>query len=133
MVTWQPLGERPQGPLVALFITDRNQVRRPEDAPYEMYLVLSNGVFRSTNAGVTWHAFNEGLTAPEIRDAAAVENALFLATRQGLYRLNSGVWEKLPVGQALSMMGALAVAGDRIYLNTGKQRDEQAGWAVHFR
>ena len=126
-VTWQPLGERPQGPLVALFITDRNQVRRPEDAPYEMYLVLSNGVFRSTNAGVTWHAFNEGLAAPEIRDAAAVENALFLATRQGLYRLNSGVWEKLSIAQARSV-DALAVAGDRMYLNTGKQRDEQAGW-----
>ena len=126
-VTWQPLGERPQGPLVALFITDRNQVRRPQDAPYEMYLVLSNGAFRSTDAGKTWHTFNEGLTAPKIQDAVAIENVLFLATHQGLYRLNSGVWEKLPIMQALSM-GALAVAGDRIYLSTGKQEDQQASW-----
>ena len=117
-VTWHPLGERPQGHPVALFITDPSQVRRPQDAQFEMYLVLSKGVFRSTDAGNTWHAFNHGLTAPRIEDAAAIENVLFLATRQGLYRLNSGGWEKLSVAQALSI-DALVVAGDRIYLSTG--------------
>ena len=127
-VTWQPLGERPQGNLVGLFITDPSQARRPQDAPYEMYLILSKGVFRSTDASKTWHPFNEGLTAPNVQDAVAIENVLFLGTHRGLYRLNSGVWEKLPVGQALSMMSALAVAGDRIYLSTGKQEDQQASW-----
>ena len=55
-----------------------------------MYLVLADGVFRSTDAGSTWHAFNDGLTAPEIQDAAAIENVPFLGTKQGIYRLNSG-------------------------------------------
>ena len=115
-VTWYPLSERPQGYLVALLITDTSQVRRPQDAPFEMYLILSNGVFRSTDAGNTWHAFNNGLTAPKIQDAAAIENALFLGTLNGLYRLNSGVWEKLP--GAPQFIDALTVAGDRIYLRS---------------
>ena len=125
-VTWQPLGERPHGHAVALFITDPSQVRRPQDAQFEMYLVLEKGVFRSTDAGNTWHAFNNGLTAPRIQDAAAIENVLFLATRQGLYRRNSGVWEKLSVAQALSIE-ALVVAGDKIYLSTEDPQDESSG------
>ncbi|MYA68806.1 sigma-70 family RNA polymerase sigma factor [Candidatus Poribacteria bacterium] len=118
-VTWSPLGERPQGHPVALFITDTSQVRRPEDARYEIYLILSNGVFRSTDAGNTWQAFNNGLMAPEIQDAAAIENALFLGTRNGLYRLNAGVWEKLPA--APQFIDALTVAGDRIYLRSRRR------------
>ena len=94
-VTWHSVGKRPQGYLVALLITDPSQVRRPQDAQYEMYLILSKGVFRSTDAGNTWHAFNNGLTAPKIQDADAIENALFLRTHQGLHRLNSGVWGEI--------------------------------------
>ena len=125
-VTWQSLGERPQGYLVALFITDPSQVRRPQDAHYEMYLILSKGVFRSTDAGNTWHPFNNGLTAPRIKDAAAIENALFLGTYQGLYRLNSGVWEKLPIAQT-QPIGTLTGTGDRIYLSTRKPKNPRAG------
>ena len=117
-VTWNAVGERPQGYLVALLITDPSQVRRPEDAQFEMYLILSNGVFRSTDAGNTWQPFNNGLAAPKIQDAAAIENALFLGTLNGLYRLNSGVWEKLP--GASQFIDALTVAGDRIYLRSRK-------------
>ena len=120
-VTWSPLGERPQGSPVALFITDTSQVRGPQDAPYEIYLILSKGVFRSTDAGDTWQAFNNGLTAPKIQDAAAIENALFLGTHNGLYRLNAGVWEKLP-GVDAQFIDALTVAGDRIYLRTRRQK-----------
>ena len=115
-VTWDILGKRPKGYVVALLITDTSQVRHLQDARYEMYLILSNGVFRSTDAGNTWQAFNNGLTAPKIEDAAAIENALFLGTRNGLYRLNTGVWEKLP--GAPQFINALTVAGDRIYLRS---------------
>ena len=118
-VTWSPLGARPQGHPVALFITDTSQVRRPEDARYEIYLILSNSVFRSTDAGNTWQAFNNGLTAPKIQDAAAIENALFLGTLNGLHRLNAGVWEKLPA--APQFIDALTVAGDRIYLRSRRR------------
>ena len=123
-VTWYPLGEHPLGYPVALLITDTSQIGHLQDAQYEIYLILSNGVFRSTDAGNTWQAFNNGLNAPKIQDAAAIENALFLGTHNGLYRLNAGVWEKLSVTDSQSpgadsrFINALTVAGDRIYLRS---------------
>ena len=125
-VTWHTVGPRPQGRAIALLITDPNKVRRPRDVQIEMYLVLADGVFRSTDAGTTWHAFNDGLTAPEIQDAVAVGNVLFLGTRQGLYRLNSSVWEKLPIAPSQSI-GSLAVADNRIYLSTEKRENQRSG------
>ncbi len=125
--TLTPVGPLPEGRAVALLITDPSQVRQPEEAQYEMYLVLTNGVFRSTDAGKTWHVFNEGLTTTEIKTAAVIDNALlfrtnplFLGTTRGLYRLNTGVWEKLPIAPA-QPVESLAVADNRIYFSTRKQ------------
>ena len=124
--TLTPVGPLPQGHAVALLITDPGQAHRPQEAQYEMYLVLTNGVFRSTDAGKTWHAFNEGLTTAEIKAAAVIDNALFLGTnplflgtKQGLYRLNTGVWEKLPIVPSQTVH-SLAVADNRIYFIPGK-------------
>ena len=125
-VTWYTVGPRPRGRAIALLITDPNRLRRPRDVQIEMYLVLADGVFRSTDAGTTWHAFNDGLTAPEIQDAVAIGNVLFLGTDQGLYRLNSGVWEKLRVAQSQSI-DSLAVAHNKIYFSVGGQEDQQSG------
>ncbi|MDE0683445.1 MAG: sigma-70 family RNA polymerase sigma factor [Candidatus Poribacteria bacterium] len=124
-VAWEPLGERPQGYTVALLITDPTQMRRPQDAQIEMYLVLSKGVFRSIDAGNTWHLFNAGLTIPNIQDAAAIENVLFLTTKQGFYRLDSGVWKKVP-GELPPAMNSLAVADNRIYLSSSNKVDPQS-------
>ena len=125
--TLTPVGPLPEGRAVALLITDPSQVRQPQDAQYEMYLVLTQGVFRSTDAGKTWHVFNEGLTTTEIQTAAVIDNALFLGTnplflgtKQGLYRLNTGVWEKLPIAPS-QPVESLAVADNRIYFSTRKQ------------
>lgn len=119
-----PVGPLPGRRAVALLITDPSQVRRPQDAQSEMYLVLTKEVFRSTDAGKTWHAFNEGLTGAEIQAAAVINNAfflgtnpLFLGTKRGLYRLNTGVWEKLPIAPSQTIE-SLAVADNRIYFNT---------------
>ncbi len=124
-VTWETLGERPKGYAVALLITDPTQMSRALNTQIEMYLVLENGVFRSTDAGNTWHLFNAGLTIPRIQDAVAIENVLFLATQQGLYRLDSGVWEKLPVEPSRSI-DSLAVADNRIYLSSSSKVDPQS-------
>ena len=118
------LGSRPQGRAIALLVPSR--FRWSQNAQVEMYLVLVNGVFRSTDTGNTWHAFNDGLVVPEIHTAVAIENVPFLGTKQGLYRLNSGVWEKLPVAPSQSI-DSLAVAGDKIYLSVGKQKDQESG------
>lgn len=125
-VTWHTLGPRPQGRVIALLITDPSERHRPRDVQIEMYLVLTDGVFRSTDVGNTWHAFNDGLTAPEIQNAVAIENVLFLGTRQGLYRLNSDIWRKLPVAQSQSI-GSLAVTEDRIYFTAKKPEDQESG------
>ena len=125
-VTWSAIGPRPQGRAIALLITEPNEEHRSRDFQIEMYLVLTDGVFRSTDVGNTWHAFNDGLTAPEIQDAVAIENILFLGTRQGLYRLNSSLWEKLSVAQAQSI-GSLVVAENRIYLSAGKREKQESG------
>ena len=129
--TLTPVGPRPEGRAVALLITDPSQVRPSQEAQYEIYLVLTNGVFRSTDAGKTWHAFIEGLTTTEIRAAAVIDNALFLGTnplflgtKQGLYRLNTGVWEKLPIAPS-QPIESLAVADNRICFITRRQND---GW-----
>ena len=122
-VTLHFLGPRPRGRAIALLIPSR--LRWSKDAQIEMYLVLANGVFRSTDTGSTWHPFNNGLVAPKIHAAVAIENALFLGTKHGLYRLNSGVWEQLPIAQAQSI-GSLAVAGDRIYFSAGRQKDQKS-------
>ena len=125
------VGPLPEGRAVALLITDPSQMRQPQEAHYEMYLVLTKGVFRSTDAGKTWHAFNEGLTATEIQTATVIDNALFLGTnplflgtKHGLYRLNTGVWEKLPIAPS-QHIESLAVADNWIYFITRKQN---GGW-----
>ena len=123
-VTLHLLAPRPQGRVVALLVPSR--LRWSQDVQIEMYLVLADGVFRSTDAGSTWHAFNEGLTAPEIHTATIIENVPFLGTKQGLYRLNSNVWEQLSVAQSQSI-NSLAVTGDKIYLSVGKQKDQKSG------
>ena len=120
-----PVCPLPEGRAVALLITDPSQVRPPQNAQYEMYLVFTKGVLRSTDAGKTWHAFNEGLTAREIQAAAVIDNALFLGTKQGLYRLNTRVWEKLPIAPSRSIE-SLAVANNRIYFNTRRQDGEMS-------
>ena len=50
-VTWHTVGPRPQGRAIALLITEPNEEHRPRDVQIEMYLVLAEGVFRSTDAG----------------------------------------------------------------------------------
>ena len=125
-VTWRAIGPRPQGRAIALLITDSNRERRSRDVRIEMYLILANGVFRSTDVGNTWHAFNAGLTTPEIQDAVAVKNVLFLGTSKGLYRLGSDVWEQLSVAPSQSI-NSLAVADNRIYFSVLKQKDQQSG------
>ncbi len=123
-VTLHFLGPRPHGRAVALLIP--NKLRWSQDAQIEMYLVLADGVFRSTDTGKTWKAFNEGLTAPEIHTAVTVENILFFCTKQGLYRRNAGVWEKLSVAQAQSI-DSLAVADDKIYISAPRQGGQKSG------
>ena len=103
--TWRAVGPRPSGRVLALLVTD--------DA---FYLALAEGIFQSKDAGKSWKPVWEGLGAVEILSAVAIENTVFVGTERGLYRLDTGEWEKLPVVESHAII-ALTVSENRVYLS----------------
>ena len=96
--TWNAFCPRPKGHPVGFVVTDERDAHNafPRTA---MYLALQNkGIFRSTDAGTQWHLLTDGLAPKNIYTVAAVGNTLFAGTYEGLYRFNSGTWQKLSIG-----------------------------------
>ena len=113
-VTWEVLGTRPMGELIDLVITDA-----------AFYLGLTDGVFRSVDAGKSWAALNDGdLTGKKIHAITAIENRVFVGTDSGLYRLSAEGWKRLPVGEVENIR-ALASSENRIYAAVGKAVKKQ--------
>ena len=100
--TWNVFCPRPKGRAVGLIIIEETRSVNSQ-ADVAMYLALQDkGVFRSTAVDVQWDPLNEGLTSKRIYAGAAVENTVFIGTNECLYRLNSGVWEKVPVDASIT-------------------------------
>ena len=123
--TWHSLGARPQGPAVALIIIDMT-----------MYLVLRTEVFRSEDVGNQWHPIGKGLRTDNIPagdfriwDALAIDNTLYVGTRQGLFRFTDD-WEKLPVPTSHGIK-SVAVAEDRLYVGTIVNPQRAPGWSPY--
>ena len=96
--TWRVLCPRPEGEAVGFIVVDEIQGNNQNSRPV-MYLALhTKGVFRSTNAGAQWNLLENGLTDQSVYAVAAVENTVFAGTNEGFHRLNSDVWQRLPVG-----------------------------------
>ena len=111
--TWNTLGPRPTGEAVGILITDEAHPR------ITMYLALRDeGVFRSTDSGTQWHPLHDGLTSEKISTIAAVDNTVFAGTENGLYRLDAGIWNKLPVDTSRAVC-SLTVSGNNLYVGTG--------------
>ena len=111
--TWNTLGPRPKGEAVGILITDEAHPR------ITMYLALRDeGVFRSTDSGTQWHPLHDGLTSEKISTIAAVDNTVFAGTENGLYRLDAGIWNKLPVDTSRAVC-SLTVSGNNLYVGTG--------------
>ena len=118
--TWRTLGLRPNGEAVELVITDA-EPEPDRQVPFTMYLALRNeGIFRSTDGGAHWRPLNDGLTAEKISAMTAVERTVFAGTENGLYRLDSDVWKKLPLDTSGSVC-SLAVSGTDIYAGIGSE------------
>ena len=118
--TWNTLGSRPKGRAVGLIITDATEARNSR-AQTTMYLALKDErVFRSTDGGTQWQSFNNGLTSEKISALAAIGETVFAGTEIGLYRLDSGVWKKLPVDTSGAVC-SLAVSGNNLYIGTGAE------------
>ena len=117
--TWSPLGPRPKGDAVELVITDAEPESTPK-APMTMYLALKDkGIFRSTDDGTRWVPLNDGLTVSEkISAMTAIEKTVFAGTENGLYRLDSDVWKKLPLDTSGAVC-SLAVSGTDLYAGIG--------------
>ena len=118
--TWKTLGPRPKGEAIELVVTDAE--REPSgQVPLTMYLALRDeGIFRSTNAGAHWRPLNDGLTAEKISAMAAVGKTVFAGTEKGLYRLDSDIWEKLPLDTSGAVC-SLAVSGNNLYAGIGHE------------
>ena len=117
--TWRTLGSRPKGGAVELVITDAE--REPSGrVPFTMYLALKDkGIFRSIDGGTHWLPFNNGLTVSEkISAMAIVGKTVFTGTENGLYRLDSGIWEKLPLDTSGAVC-SLAASGTDLYVGIG--------------
>ena len=117
--TWRTLGPRPKGDAVELVIVDAERASTPQ-APMTMYLALRDSeIFRSTDGGAQWSPLNDGLTVSEkISAMTAVGKTVFAGTENGLYRLDSGVWKKLPLDTSGAVC-SLAVSGTDLYAGIG--------------
>ncbi|RKU14274.1 hypothetical protein C6503_15325 [Candidatus Poribacteria bacterium] len=110
--TWIKLGERPKGRAIGLVVTD--------DA---LYLALRDeGIFRFTDAGKQWMPLDYETEDRGITAIAAVENTVFIGTNQGLYRLHSETWVKLPV--TTKAISSLSVSGNSLYVGTGRDTSQ---------
>ena len=116
--TWNVFCPRPKGHAIGLITVDEAQVDSSQTHP-AMYLVLEDkGVFRSTNAGAQWILLNNGLIDQTITAVAAIGNTIFAGTNTGVYRLNSGTWEQLPVATS-EVIHSLVVSENNLYVVTG--------------
>ena len=116
--TWNVFCVRPKGDAIGLIITEETQAPNSQ-SDMTMYLALENdGVFQSVDNGVQWYLLSDGLKGERISAITAVGKTLFTGTNRGLYRLDSGVWRKLPVGNSKTVY-SLAVLGSNLYVGMG--------------
>ena len=117
--TWRSLGPRPKGDAVELVMTGAEEASSAQ-VPVTMYLALRDrGIFRSIDGGSQWTPLNDGLTVSEkISAVATVGKTVFAGTGNGLYRLNSSIWEKLPLDTSGAIC-SLAVSGNNLYAGIG--------------
>lgn len=117
--TWKVFCSRPEGHAVGLIVMNETEAHSSQPRPV-MYLALqTKGVFRSTDAGVQWKPLKNGLTDENVYAVAAVANTVFAGTHTGLYRLNSDVWERLPVHPSQHAVRSLAAFENNLYVEIG--------------
>ena len=93
--TWNIFCPRPEGDPVGLIITDEAQDPNLQTS-ITMYLAFRDkGVFRATDASGQWELINKGLIGKHIYKVSAVGNIVFVGTNEGLYRLNTDLWEQV--------------------------------------
>ena len=116
--TWSTFCRRPQGRAIGFIVTDEAQGDDSQTHPV-MYLALQDkGIFYSTDAGGRWTLLKDGLTDKSVSAVAAIGNTIFAGTNMGLYRLNSGIWDQLPVATS-EVIHSLVASENNLYVVTG--------------
>ena len=116
--TWNAFCRRPKGHAVGFIVTNEAQGHNSQTR-LAMYLVLQDkGVFRSTNSGAQWTLLNKGLESENVSAVTAIGNTVFAGTNRGLYRLNSGAWQQLPVATS-EVIHSLVAHENSLYVVTG--------------
>ena len=116
--TWKSLGSCPEGHAVGLVVVNEAQDSNSHAQP-TMYLALRDkGVFCSTDVGAQWALFDDGLMGRTISAVAVVRDTVFAGTDKGLYRLDSGTWERL-LPDVSGSIYSLAVDEGSLYVGTG--------------
>lgn len=116
--TWRAFCVRPKGDIVGFIIIDATEDPNIR-SDVIMYLALRNeGIFRSIDGGIEWDPLNNGLTGERISALATIGETVFAGTNRGLYRMDSGIWRKLPVDTSKSVY-SLAVLNRNLYVGMG--------------
>ncbi len=120
-ISWQVFASRPIGKPIGLVIMNKTFERKSRTS-FVMYIATQDkGVFRSTDAGRKWTPLNDRLTNKKITAIAAMDNAVFIGTNRGLYRLISDDLERLSVvDNTDNAVHALAVDENNLYVATGQ-------------
>ena len=136
--TWKVFCSRPEGHAVGLVIINEADGHNAHPRPV-MYIALqTKGVFRSMDAGVQWSLLENGLAAEYVYAMATIENTVFIGTDTDLYRLNSDVWERLPVHPSQQAILSLAIFENNLYVETGpkplrfKALEPSENYTVHM-
>ena len=122
--TWDSVGHRPEGRAFALLTTDE-----------AFYLVFERSMFRSDDVGKSWIPMIQDLHADitrlnespdiSISDAVALDNVVFVGTNRGLYRITSGIWERLPF-HGPQFINSLTATKSKLYVIAGKDLTRHA-------
>ena len=116
--TWNAFCPRPVGDAIGFIVTNGVQGSSLQTG-FTMYIALqSKGIFRYTDADKQWILLNDGLINRTISAVAAIEDTVFAGTDKGLYRLNSDVWERLPVDRSKAVE-TLTVFEENLYVGMG--------------
>lgn len=116
--TWNAFCPRPVGDAIGFIVTNEGQGAGLQTG-FTMYIALENkGIFRYADADKQWILLNDGLVDRTISAVAAIEGTVFAGTDKGLYRLNSGVWERLPVDRSKAVQ-TLTVFEENLYVGMG--------------
>ena len=122
--TWDSLCKCRKGTLVGMVITD--SIQQPGSS-MTLFLAYTDGIFRSVDAGETWEKLPKGLIDRIITAIAAIDNAVFAGTDEGLFRLNEDDWEVQTIHRPNThrrkkdSIYALVTAGKNLYVLAGEK------------